>query len=453
MSGALKITNYNVPIGAASIAGVDVPVGITTEWYRNLKALFDQSAPAGVTSVGLSMPGIFAVTNSPVISVGTLTAALNTQAANLVFAGPATGADATPTFRALVTADLPSFGLQYWIEARSSSGTNATVNVSSFTPNAASTNAHAAIVPKGTGGILAAVPDGSSAGGNARGTNAVDLQTKRSGATQVASAVSSTVGGGTNNRSDEQEATVGGGYNNANSGLRATIPGGADITITSAGSYAFASGNSITVSALAASGVGSGHTVSGAYGHAVGSGHTVSGEGGTAQGVTCVSNAAYSFAAGYKAHTFSVIGARAFASGNIASDGDSQEVFYTIRGTTVNSTPTPIGTTTSSINYSNQVRIPNTAGTVAFFGQLTAFAAATGDCARWQIDGLARMYAGTPSIIGSTVTQIYSTAGAVLWNVGISADVSAISVAIAVTGAAATPVRWSGGVWTVQQGT
>ena len=61
-----------------------------------------------VTSVGLAMPVQFAVTNSPVTSSGTLTAAWNTQAANVLLAGPASGAGAVPTFRALTTADLPA---------------------------------------------------------------------------------------------------------------------------------------------------------------------------------------------------------------------------------------------------------------------------------------------------------------------------------------------------------
>ena len=60
-----------------------------------------------VTSVGLSMPGIFSVTGSPVTSSGTLTVALATQSVNKVFAGPASGSVATPTFRSLVAADLP----------------------------------------------------------------------------------------------------------------------------------------------------------------------------------------------------------------------------------------------------------------------------------------------------------------------------------------------------------
>lgn len=61
-----------------------------------------------VQSVGLSLPGIFTVTNSPVTTTGTLTGTLANQNANLVWAGPGTGAAAAPTFRALVGADLPN---------------------------------------------------------------------------------------------------------------------------------------------------------------------------------------------------------------------------------------------------------------------------------------------------------------------------------------------------------
>jgi hypothetical protein len=61
-----------------------------------------------VTSVALSLPAIFSVSGSPVTTSGTLSATLATQVANRVWAGPSTGADAAPTFRALVSDDLPS---------------------------------------------------------------------------------------------------------------------------------------------------------------------------------------------------------------------------------------------------------------------------------------------------------------------------------------------------------
>lgn len=69
------------------------------------------SAGGTVTSVGLtdaSTIPIFGVTGTPVVSSGTLTLTLATQAKNLVFAGPATGANAQPNFRSLVVADLPT---------------------------------------------------------------------------------------------------------------------------------------------------------------------------------------------------------------------------------------------------------------------------------------------------------------------------------------------------------
>ena len=65
------------------------------------------SAGAGtVSSVGLSLPAIFNVVNSPVTSAGTLTGTLVNQNAGLVFASP-TGSNGTPTFRSLAASDVP----------------------------------------------------------------------------------------------------------------------------------------------------------------------------------------------------------------------------------------------------------------------------------------------------------------------------------------------------------
>lgn len=75
------------------------------------RALVSADLPAGVgtvTSVGLSLPGIFTVSGSPVTTTGTLTGTLATQTANTIWAGPTTGAAAAPTFRALVAADMPA---------------------------------------------------------------------------------------------------------------------------------------------------------------------------------------------------------------------------------------------------------------------------------------------------------------------------------------------------------
>lgn len=70
---------------------------------------FVQAGATGgaVSSVALSLPAMFTVSGSPITSSGTLTATLANQNANLVFAGPSSGAAAAPTFRALVSADMP----------------------------------------------------------------------------------------------------------------------------------------------------------------------------------------------------------------------------------------------------------------------------------------------------------------------------------------------------------
>jgi hypothetical protein len=73
-------------------------------------AVVTVSAGAGtVTSVALndaSTNPIYTISGSPVTTAGTLTETLNTQAANIVFAGPASGAAAQPAFRALQVTDI-----------------------------------------------------------------------------------------------------------------------------------------------------------------------------------------------------------------------------------------------------------------------------------------------------------------------------------------------------------
>lgn len=60
-----------------------------------------------VTSVNLTMPTEFTVSGGPVTVAGTLAVSKANQSPNLVYAGPASGGAGVPTFRALVTADLP----------------------------------------------------------------------------------------------------------------------------------------------------------------------------------------------------------------------------------------------------------------------------------------------------------------------------------------------------------
>jgi hypothetical protein len=67
------------------------------------------AAGASVNSVGLALPAsLFSVSGSPITGGGTLTGSLQAQSPNLVFAGPASGGAAAPTFRALSATDVPA---------------------------------------------------------------------------------------------------------------------------------------------------------------------------------------------------------------------------------------------------------------------------------------------------------------------------------------------------------
>lgn len=79
-----------------------------------------------VSSVGLSLPGsVFSISGSPVTATGTLTGSFATQSANTVFAGPTSGGAVAPTFRGMVTADLPIVSLDKGGTAANLSGASA----------------------------------------------------------------------------------------------------------------------------------------------------------------------------------------------------------------------------------------------------------------------------------------------------------------------------------------
>ena len=106
------------------------------------------------------------------------------------------------------------------------SSPNDTVNASRMLASGGSTNQDAVIQPKGTGALLAQLPDGTSAGGNKRGQYAVDLQLQRGFATQVSSGDYSSLLGGKNNVASGNFSSVIGGNENTASGSASAIIGG-----------------------------------------------------------------------------------------------------------------------------------------------------------------------------------------------------------------------------------
>lgn len=101
-----------------NLANGSEPTGVTgriyynttsnTLKYYNGTAWVSLATTSGtVTSVALTAPDIFSVSGSPITGSGTLALSLASQTANYVFAAP-NGSTGTPTFRALVAADIPS---------------------------------------------------------------------------------------------------------------------------------------------------------------------------------------------------------------------------------------------------------------------------------------------------------------------------------------------------------
>jgi hypothetical protein len=107
-----------------------------------------------VTSVDLSTPAIFSVSGNPVTTSGTLAIALVAQGSSRVWAGPTSGADANPTFRALVEADIPQLSLSKVTNAAPADSAYVTVGAESGLSNERSLQVAGGLTKQDTGTTL-----------------------------------------------------------------------------------------------------------------------------------------------------------------------------------------------------------------------------------------------------------------------------------------------------------
>lgn len=109
---AMSDATTNAPLWAFELADGQSELIENNRWadLRQLINVVQSGGGSGtVTSVGLDLPtSVFDVTVTPITTSGDLTAIFVDQPANQVFAGPTTGADTTPDFRALVADDIPT---------------------------------------------------------------------------------------------------------------------------------------------------------------------------------------------------------------------------------------------------------------------------------------------------------------------------------------------------------
>jgi hypothetical protein len=133
------------------------------------------------------------------------------------------------------------------------------------------TNIPLALQPKGTGALQAQRTDSTATGGNARGANAVDWQTLRAAATQVASGQLSSILSGASNSASGVYSTIISGNQHVASGSYSSISGGLANAITSSGvnSFGFVGGGYGNTSSGAFNFIGAGYSNSGTSATAV----------------------------------------------------------------------------------------------------------------------------------------------------------------------------------------
>lgn len=149
----------------------------------------------------------------------------------------------TPGNQTLEVSFTGATGLSYFDEAEVA----ATYNYAQLIPSNAAANFNVVLSPKGTGYFSLIAPDGTGAGGNARGVQSVDLMLLRNDATQVASGPQSALIGGAYNKAGSA-CFVGGGSSVDLSG--ATRSAGFGIAVTASGTESFYAGDTITHSGI-----------------------------------------------------------------------------------------------------------------------------------------------------------------------------------------------------------
>jgi len=119
-----------------------------------------------------------------------------------------------------------------------------------------------------------------------------------------------------------------------------------------------------------------------------------------------------------------------------------QQGLFVLREATTDATASTLRTNGFSAGTTNQIILPNNSA-YAFHGTIVARQQASQgtDCAAWKIEGLIRREgsAGTTVLVNSATTVLDNTPS---WGMTLSADTTNGGLAITVTGAAATNIRW-----------
>jgi hypothetical protein len=205
-------------------------------------------------------------------------------------------------------------------------------------------------------------------------------------------------------------------------------------------------GNDCIASGAYSVALGKNASATAGYAYSFGAFSSASGLGSYAIGTSIGANAQYSVAMGRRAKT-TIEGQFAFSGEWISSQGDSQTSIYVLRSDTTDATPEAMVTNgpNTTRGTTNQIILRNNSA-YSFSGTIIARqqASAGSDYASWEIKGaLLRDGTAATTVLGNGIkNKLYASAGASAWDVSLTADTTNGGLAITVTGAAATNIRW-----------
>lgn len=321
-----------------------------------------------------------------------------------------------------------TIGLQQFTEARNIAAPNATVPAHILTANGAESRVDFVITPKNYGAIIGFYyPDNTTTGGNKRGLEAVDFQSGRSLASQVAS--------GSQSFQSSGYACTASGSRSANVGSITCV-----ASSTDAGNY---SSDTCTASAILSVNVGSyGSTVSGTRSGAYSvTDTTISGQrcaaiGGEQHNVTGTGSVAI---AGVYGNTRSLVATVAFGRHNFNSP---LKLFIP----TVTATTSGAVTTTITLDGANHLAIDKNLTAFRIVVTGTASDTSTGANPKvhcFWLTGLVHKNGAASSLAG-TVDKVYKhNAGADVADANVTVDDTTDTLRISVTGAAGKDILWS----------
>jgi hypothetical protein len=222
------------------------------------------------------------------------------------------------------------------------------------------------------------------------------------------------------------------------------ISAGANATASGSNSVCLG-GQNATASNAESISIGSSQ-VSGQGGVGIGGG-TVSGQNAVSLGFGHTADGSSSFVNGRRASARGIGGIAAFAScvePISTTTGTTQGSMLILGVQTTNATATVLRSSTAAAGTTNQVILPNNSA-YTFQGTCIANVTAGGTTSGWKFEGVIKRGANAASTVlvaAVTPTVIAQDVGAVTWVLAITADTTNGGIAVTVTGAAATTIRW-----------